>query len=169
LRGSDAGGTRRASARVWQVAEEPELEHEFLLLGLAQTLFLDAAGEVPSQGTDLVSYSFEKRCGDGAVVALVDGRGGRELMYSELEATVRMVAAGLVEHLEVTKGDVLGILSPNSVEFEVLFLAAAFLGAVMSAQNPLNTPADVKKLFHSAGAAGASSLLFVSKKGGGDK
>jgi acyl-coenzyme A synthetase/AMP-(fatty) acid ligase len=119
-----------------------------------------AVGEVPSQGTDLVSYLFERRRGDGAVVALVDGRGGRELTYSKLEATVRVVAAGLVERLGVTKGDVLGILSPNSVEFEVLFLAAASLGVVTSAQNPLNTAADVKKLFRNAGRRNLPTLFL---------
>ncbi|KAG0564051.1 hypothetical protein KC19_8G079400 [Ceratodon purpureus] len=109
-------------------------------------------GEIPSERTDLVTYLFERRRGDGAVVAVVDGRSGRKLTYSELEQSVRVVAAGLVERLGVKKGDVLGILSPNSVEFEVLFLAAASLGVVASALNPLNTNGDVKKLFRVAGA-----------------
>jgi acyl-coenzyme A synthetase/AMP-(fatty) acid ligase len=81
-----------------------------------------------------------------------------------VEATVHVVAAGLVERLGVTKGDVLGILSPNSVEFKVLFLAAASLGIVTSAQNPLNMLVDVKKLFYSAGTKYIFTVLELLAK-----
>ena len=112
-----------------------------------------ASGEIPAGRMDLVTYLWERRRGDGdgAVAALVDARSGREITYSQLQESVRVVAAGLVERLGIHKGDVVGILSPNSVEFGVLFLAAASLGAVTSALNPLNTNDDIKKLFRGAG------------------
>lgn len=120
------------------------------------------AGEVPSDGMDLVTYLFRRRAGDGAAVAVVDGRSGRKLTYSALEETVRVVAAGLVERLGVAKGDVVGVLSPNSVEFGVLFLAAASLGVVTSAVNPLNTDGDIRKLFRNAGRSMLLQPLALS-------
>jgi acyl-CoA synthetase (AMP-forming)/AMP-acid ligase II len=44
-----------------------------------------------------------------------------------------------------------GILSPNSTEFMVLFLAIASLGGIMTAMNPFNTNADIKKQTKIAG------------------
>lgn len=113
-----------------------------------------APAEVPSHPTDLVTYLFAPKRVDrgvGDTVAVVDGVTGKKLTYSQLDDTVRVVAAGLWQQLGIRKSDVVAILSPNSVEFEVLFLAVASLGAITTSLNPLNTNTDIKKLIRGAG------------------
>lgn len=117
-----------------------------------------APAEIPSHSTDLVTFLFPPKL-DRGTVALVDGRTGKKLTYGELEETVGVVAAGLWQRLGIRKSDVVALLSPNSIEFEVLFLAIASLGAVTTAVNPLNTNADIKKLIR--GAGGNPSLLYL--------
>jgi acyl-CoA synthetase (AMP-forming)/AMP-acid ligase II len=70
--------------------------------------------------------------------ALVDGSSGRTLSYGELVTAVRRVAAGLTAH-GFSKGDVLGIYSPNVPEYAVAFHAAASLGGICTTVNPLYT------------------------------
>lgn len=113
-----------------------------------------APAVIPNPPTDLVTYLFAPKRVDRAlldVVAVVDGRTGKSLTYAELDSTVRVVAAGLWQHLGIKKGDVVAILSPNSIEFGVLFLAVATLGGVTTALNPLNTNGEIKKLIRGAG------------------
>jgi acyl-CoA synthetase (AMP-forming)/AMP-acid ligase II len=111
--------------------------------------------ELPSHPTDLTTYLFASKRADAALgrtVAVVDGRTGRNLTFSQLDETVRKVAAGLWQRLGIRKSDVVAILSPNSIEFGVLFFAIASLGAITTTLNPLNTNADIKKLIRGAGA-----------------
>jgi acyl-CoA synthetase (AMP-forming)/AMP-acid ligase II len=68
--------------------------------------------------------------------ALVDGPSGRTLTYAQLVGAVRRAAAGLAAH-GFSKGDVLGIYSPNVPEYVVAFHAAASLGGICTTVNPL--------------------------------
>jgi len=45
----------------------------------------------------------------------------------------------------VTPRDVVLMLSPNSPEFVIVYLAIVSLGAVAAPSNPLNTDADIQK------------------------
>lgn len=123
-----------------------------------------APAELPSHPTDLTTYSFASKRADAALgrtVAVVDGRTGRNLTFSQLDETVRKVAAGLWQRLAIRKSDVVAILSPNSIEFGVLFFAIASLGAITTTLNPLNTIADIKKLIRGAGTKFLSSPLAL--------
>src|SRR6266851_7964311 len=55
--------------------------------------------------------------------AIIDAASGRSVSYAQLADTVRRVATGFAAH-GLSKGDVLGIYSPNLPEY-----AAAFHGA----------------------------------------
>jgi acyl-CoA synthetase (AMP-forming)/AMP-acid ligase II len=70
--------------------------------------------------------------------ALVDGSTGRIVTYGALRKEVRRVAAGLAA-LGVRKNDVVGLYSPNSPEFAIVFHAVARLGATLTTANPANT------------------------------
>lgn len=118
--------------------------------GIYYSKMLLAYTPPPDQPIGLVEFLFESKRGDA--VAYVDGRHGRKLTYAELERAVRTVAAGLWQRLRIQKADVVCILSPNSTEFMVLFLAIASLGGIMTTMNPLNTNADIKKQTKIAGA-----------------
>ena len=97
----------------------------------------------PSEPVGLVEFLFGPKRGD--TVAFVDGRSGREITFVELERAVRAVAAGLWQRLRIQKSDVVCILSSNSVDFVILFLAIASLGGIMTTLNPLSTNKDIKK------------------------
>ncbi|CAM6096361.1 unnamed protein product [Calypogeia fissa] len=75
-------------------------------------------------------------------VALVDAPTGKSLSYRDLRQQVKSVASGLAD-LGVKKGDVVMILSPNSIQYPVLLLAITSIGAVVTAVNPLNTTKEV--------------------------
>jgi acyl-CoA synthetase (AMP-forming)/AMP-acid ligase II len=70
--------------------------------------------------------------------ALVDGSTGRIVTYGALREQVRRVAAGL-DALGIRKNDVVGLYSPNSPEFAIVFHAVARLGATLTTANPANT------------------------------
>lgn len=78
-------------------------------------------------------------------VALIDAVTGRRLTYSDLWRAVDAVAAGLSVRYGVRKGQVVLLLSPNSILFPVALIAALSLGAVVTTTNPLNTPAEIRK------------------------
>lgn len=78
-------------------------------------------------------------------VALIDAATGRRLTYSDLWRAVDAVAAALSVRHGVRKGQVVLLLSPNSILFPVALIAALSLGAVVTTTNPLNTPAEIRK------------------------
>jgi acyl-CoA synthetase (AMP-forming)/AMP-acid ligase II len=80
----------------------------------------------------------------GEKPALVDGVTGRATSYAQLDESVRRVAASLSTR-GCGKGDVLAILSPNTVEYPVAFHAAALVGAIVTTINPLCTFEEIAK------------------------
>ncbi|CAA6656075.1 unnamed protein product [Spirodela intermedia] len=78
-------------------------------------------------------------------VALVDASTGRKITYPELWRAVHAVAASLSQSHGVRKGDVVLILSPNSIYFPVVALAVMSIGGVLTTTNPLNTPGEIAK------------------------
>ncbi|KAJ0247742.1 4-coumarate--CoA ligase-like 2 [Hirschfeldia incana] len=76
--------------------------------------------------------------------AFVDAVTGRRLGFSELWLGVKRVAARLYS-LGVRKGDVVVILSPNSILYPVVSLAVMSLGAVITTANPISTSGEISK------------------------
>ncbi|MET0818189.1 MAG: AMP-binding protein [Solirubrobacteraceae bacterium] len=83
--------------------------------------------------------------------ALIDGPTGAVTTYAELAERVRAVAVGLAE-LGVRKGDAVGLLAPNSVDWPVAFHAVIALGGIVTSINPLLTPEEIGKQLGDAGA-----------------
>ncbi|KAE8690232.1 4-coumarate--CoA ligase-like 6 [Hibiscus syriacus] len=54
------------------------------------------------------------------------------------------MASGL-HHLDVSQGDVVLLLLPNSVHFPIIFLSVLYLGAVVCTMNPLSSMFEIKK------------------------
>lgn len=105
---------------------------------------------LPSKEVDLLTYLFVP-LKHGDRVAVIDAIKGTKYSFQELEKSVRTVAAGLSQHLNVRKSDVVCILAPNSIEFAILLLAIISLGGVVTALNPLNTNGEIKKQLKAAG------------------
>ncbi|CAH2036721.1 unnamed protein product [Thlaspi arvense] len=74
--------------------------------------------------------------------AFVDAVTGRRLGFSEFWLGVERVAACLYG-LGVRKGNVVIILSPNSILFPIASLSVMSLGAVITTANPINTSGEI--------------------------
>jgi acyl-CoA synthetase (AMP-forming)/AMP-acid ligase II len=74
--------------------------------------------------------------------AIIDGASGRTLTYAQLVVGMRRTAAGLAAR-GLTRGDVLGIYSPNVPEYAMAFHAVASLGGIATTINPLYTPREL--------------------------
>jgi acyl-CoA synthetase (AMP-forming)/AMP-acid ligase II len=83
--------------------------------------------------------------------ALIDGPTGRVLTYRQLADDVERAAAGLAQ-LGFRKGDVFGILAPNSLEYVVAFHAIASIGGVAAPINPTYTVAETAHHLRDMGA-----------------
>jgi len=83
--------------------------------------------------------------------ALVDGTTGATTSYGELAGSIRRVAGGLAAR-GFAKGDVLGIYSPNTVEYPIAFHGAALAGGVVTTVNPHYTGAELASQLRDAGA-----------------
>ena len=89
--------------------------------------------------------------------ALIDGPTGAVTTYAELAARVRAVAAGLAE-LGIGKGDAVGLLAPNSVDWPVAFHAVIALGGDRHVDQPA---ADAGGDPQAARDAGARAVIVA--------
>ncbi|KAI3418117.1 uncharacterized protein J3R85_013986 [Psidium guajava] len=76
--------------------------------------------------------------------ALIDASSGLHVSFPELWRSVDSLASRL-SAMGIRKGDVVLLLSPNSISFPVVCLAVMSLGAVITTTNPLNTASEIAK------------------------
>ena len=74
--------------------------------------------------------------------AMIDGSTGKPLSYRELTGMVDAVAAALAER-GIGKGDVVGIFSPNTPYYAVVFHGVLRAGGTVTTINSLYTPDEV--------------------------
>ncbi|KOV80929.1 AMP-binding protein [Nocardia sp. NRRL S-836] len=89
-------------------------------------------------------------------VALIDGMSGATLTYGQLAGAIDRLAAALAAR-GIGKGDVVGILSPNTPYYAVVFHGILRAGATATTINALYTPDEVAHQLHDAGA----KMLFT--------
>ncbi len=100
--------------------------------------------EIPD--VTLTNFVLERARERGDKPAIVCGVTGRSYTYRELADAIPRAAAGF--HARgIRKGDVVGIVSANSPEYAVAFLAIASLGAVCSTVNPIATAEEIGAQF----------------------
>src|SRR5712692_1717937 len=80
--------------------------------------------EIPAM--PITEFVFARAAERGDKPAIIDGPSGRTLTYAELVEAIRRTAAGLAAR-GFSKGDVLGVYSPNVPDYAVAFHAAASL------------------------------------------
>ncbi|KAL2348845.1 hypothetical protein Fmac_002845 [Flemingia macrophylla] len=110
---------------------------------------------------DLVSFVFSHRH-DG-VLALLDSSSGSSISYSKLLPFVKSIASGL-HNMGVSQGDVVLLLLPNSVYYPVVFLAVLYLGAVVTALNPLSSVYEIRNQVNECGVCLAFTVPENFKK-----
>jgi acyl-CoA synthetase (AMP-forming)/AMP-acid ligase II len=113
--------------------------------------------DVPIPDVSLSEFVLGNAAQRGDKPAIIDGPTGRTLSYIQLVDLTRRVAAGLAAH-GLQKGDVLGIYSPNVLEYAPAFHGTAMLGGIATTVNPLYTP---RELANQLNDARASYLLTV--------
>ncbi|XP_077237422.1 putative CoA ligase CCL5 [Tasmannia lanceolata] len=85
-------------------------------------------------------------------IALIDSSTDRRLTYAQLRCSVNSLAASLHHALGVRKGDVVFLLSPNSILYPTICLAVLSTGAILTTTNPLNTASEIAKQVSDSGA-----------------
>lgn len=85
-------------------------------------------------------------------VALIDLATNHQVTYAQLHRSIRALASGLYHGLGVRKGDVVFVLSPNSILYPIICLAIFSIGAILSPANPINTKSEISKQMSDSGA-----------------
>uniref|UniRef100_A0A803NWM5 4-coumarate--CoA ligase n=1 Tax=Cannabis sativa TaxID=3483 RepID=A0A803NWM5_CANSA len=85
-------------------------------------------------------------------VALIDSATNQRLTYAQLNRSVLSLASGLYHALGIRKGEVIFVLSPNSLLYPIICLAVLSIGAVLTTANPLNTDSEIAKQVSDSGA-----------------
>ncbi|KAJ1929383.1 hypothetical protein FBU59_007053, partial [Linderina macrospora] len=102
--------------------------------------------------TDLPTFFFN-RLHDNAEFArkddprplLIDGDvdDGESLTLAELESLTTRLASGLYHTMGVRPGDVVAIVSPNTIYYSATVMAVLMIGAVSTLANPAYTPREL--------------------------
>lgn len=85
-------------------------------------------------------------------IALIDSSTNQKLTYAQLRQSIDKLAAGLYHGLGVRKGDVVFLLSPNSLLYPTICLAILSIGAILTTANPVNTESEIGKQVRDSGA-----------------
>ncbi|THU60245.1 hypothetical protein C4D60_Mb07t10610 [Musa balbisiana] len=89
---------------------------------------------------------------DSTRPVLLDSTTGHRLTFSDLRRSAFSLAAALHHAFGLRPGDVVLLLSPNTVLYPVIVLAVLATGAVLCPASPLHTPAEVARQALDAGA-----------------
>ena len=97
----------------------------------------------------MVSSKFSKL---GDKVAITDALSGREYTYKQLDDNICKFSTSLRKSLGFSKGDVLCIALPNTIEYPVVLLGVLRSGGVASTCNPTYTASELAHQFKNSGA-----------------
>ncbi|KAK7283780.1 hypothetical protein RIF29_13526 [Crotalaria pallida] len=96
----------------------------------------------PNPSLDVTTF-ISSRAHHGTT-AFIDSSTGHHLTFPHLWLSVHSVASSL-SSMGIRKGDVILLLSPNSIYFPVVCLSVMSLGAIITTTNPLNTSTEIAK------------------------
>lgn len=96
--------------------------------------------------------------------AFIDSSTNQTLSYGELRSSVYALSSALFHGIGVRRGDVVFVVSPNSILYPTICLAVLKLGAILTTANPLNTESEYAKQVKDSGAKLAISAPEVLKK-----
>ncbi|XP_057772622.1 probable CoA ligase CCL7 [Salvia miltiorrhiza] len=92
----------------------------------------------------MIPFLFTKFSSISNSPALIDAQSAQTLTFSNLKTHVSRLSRALL-NLNISKHDVVLILSPNSIHFPIAFFAVVAVGAVATTANPLYTKAELSK------------------------
>jgi OPC-8:0 CoA ligase-1 len=97
----------------------------------------------PTQHLDVTTYIFSHHH-HTQQTAFIDASSGLSLSYPTLRHNIRALAAGL-QGLGIRKGEVVLVISPNSIALPCIYLAILSIGAILTTANPISTEAEIKR------------------------
>lgn len=98
----------------------------------------------PNPSLDVTTFISSRAHHGGNAPAFIDAATGRHLTFPELFRSVDSLSAAL-SSMGIRKGDVVLLLSPNSIFFPIVCLSVMSLGAIITTTNPLNTTREIGK------------------------
>ncbi|KAL5569473.1 hypothetical protein UlMin_026048 [Ulmus minor] len=78
-------------------------------------------------------------------VAFIDSSTNQTITYYELHQSVGSLASALYKELRIQKGDVVLILSQNTLLYPIMCLAVLSTGAILTTSDPLKTKQEISK------------------------
>uniref|UniRef100_A0A7S0ZXV9 4-coumarate--CoA ligase n=1 Tax=Noctiluca scintillans TaxID=2966 RepID=A0A7S0ZXV9_NOCSC len=96
---------------------------------------------IPTHMT-LSEFVFENVEAKASRISFIDGITQKSTTFGELWQRIRRTAAGL-QQLGLQKGEVVGVWSPNHVDYVVAFHATILAGGTITTLNPIYTPHEV--------------------------
>ncbi|KAG6758549.1 hypothetical protein POTOM_038908 [Populus tomentosa] len=113
---------------------------------------LEKISKSPLDTTSYVLSQFPHPDHAETKVALVDLATNQQVTYAQLHRSIHALESGLYNGLGVRKGDVVFLLSPNSILYPTICLAVFSIGAILSPANPANTISEILKQIRDSGA-----------------
>jgi len=115
-------------------------------------VMLETKHEIPTKPdlytATLVLSQFPQEDLADARIAFIDLSTNYSVTCGEIRRSVYSLATALFHGLEIRKGDVVFILSPNSILYSTISLALLSVGAILTTANPLNTKSEIVKQVH---------------------
>ncbi|MGH3952245.1 MAG: AMP-binding protein, partial [Pseudonocardiaceae bacterium] len=116
----------------------------------AKPSYASGISELPLLGDTIGDNLDRTVAAHGERAALVDCTSGRRWTYRQFAEDVDAVALGLAER-GISKGDRVGIWSPNSPEWTLVQFATAKLGVILVNINPAYRSHELKYVLNQAG------------------
>lgn len=113
-----------------------------------------------SPTTSVVDFLFRNLSAYSDRPALIDPHSHEIFTFSQLKRKISDFAHALQYTYNISNGDVVLILSPNSILFPVAFLAVASIGAIVTTANPLYT---VQELSHQISDSKPKLIITVDQ------
>ncbi|KAK4795974.1 hypothetical protein SAY86_028300 [Trapa natans] len=98
----------------------------------------------PNPNLDITTFISSRAHHGGDAPAFIDAATGRYLTFPDVFRSVDSLSAAL-SSMGIRKGDVILLLSPNSIFFPIVCLSVMSLGAIITTTNPLNTANEIGK------------------------
>jgi acyl-CoA synthetase (AMP-forming)/AMP-acid ligase II len=117
----------------------------------AQLIYRSPEPDIEIPDLTMTEYVLGGAAGRGNHPAIIDNATGETTTYADLAAKVDAVAT-LLQEKGIAKGDVVGLVGPNSAEWAILYHAILRAGGVVTPMSPLLTPEEIDRQVGKSGA-----------------
>ncbi|KAL3266075.1 hypothetical protein HHI36_010261 [Cryptolaemus montrouzieri] len=140
---------------------QPTVSGRFMLSSSAANLNVvkSPLGDVNIPRTTIPEMIFSKTEKWGSYIATECSITGRKYTYDQIQKYSNNLAGVFRKKLKLNKGDVVGILMPNSPEYAIVALGILQGGLIATTLNPIYTPEEISRQLLDSGA---KALVTIS-------